>query len=180
MATEGTGGSESSEPGNWVYLVYLTTLAPWALMQSFDALDGKKRHVEGVPVRLGTSLVFVLTSTSVGLWYVAWASKNSSTEAATMLIGVMLNSWYWKRNLRGWRSYGVLLSQRERVCLLATRLMNMRVAGMPSNTGNAELGGHEEVTTDDWNKQWHLFWVNDTVIDNDPREDHISLASGSW
>lgn len=173
-------GNDSSEPGNWIYLVYLSTLAPWTFMQMFDALDGKKRRVEGVPVRLGTSLCFIVMSTTVGLWYVIWAAGRSRTESATMLIGVLLNSWYWKRNLRGWRSYGVLLSQRRRVCLLATRFMNMRITGMPGTVSDPEEGVDKKVTTDDWNKQWHLLWVNDTVIDNDEREGDLSLASGSW
>lgn len=172
--------NHDSEPGWWIYLVYVWTLAPWAFMQFFDAIDATKRHVEGLPWRLGLSLFCNFTSSVVGLWYVFWASSRSRTESATMLIGVVLNSWYWKRNLRGWRSYRVLASQRKRVCELFARLMNLRMQGMPRNGGNLEDGVRAELGADDWKKMWDFLWVNDKVIDNDPREDNVSLASGSW
>lgn len=172
--------NHDSEPGWWIYLVYVWTLAPWAFMQFFDAIDATKRHVEGLPWRLGLSFFFNFTSTGVGLWYVFWAASRSRTESATMLIGVALNSWYWKRNLRGWRSYRVLMSQRKRVCELIARLMNLRTQGMPKCGGNVEDGVRAELKAEDWKKMWNFLWVNDKVIDNDPREDNVSLASGSW
>ena len=181
--------NNGSEPGWWIYLVYVWTLAPWAFMQFFDAIDAKKRHVEGLPWRLALSLFCNFTSSGVGLWYVFWAADRSRTESATMLIGVTLNSWYWKRNLRGWRSYRVLASQRKRVCELFSRLMNLRMQGMPRNGvggvgggggGSLEDGVRAELKADDWKKMWDFLWVNDKVIDNDPREDNVSLASGSW
>lgn len=170
------------EPGGWIYLVYLWTLAPWAFMQVFDAVDAKKRHVEGLPWRLGLSLFFNFTSTAVGCWYVVWSASRATTESATMLIGVLLNSWYWKRNLRGWRSFRVLLSQRQRVCKLVSRFMNIRMQGMMAKYGGNFEDGilPTSGTAADWNRKWDYFWVNDAVIDNDPREDHVSLASGSW
>ena len=172
--------NNESEPGGWIYLVYVWTLAPWAFMQFFDAIDATKRHVEGLPWRLGLSLFCNFTSSAVGLWYVFWAASSSRTESATMLIGVVLNSWYWKRNMRGWRSYCVLVSQRRRVCELFARLMNLRMQGMPRNGGSVEDGVRAELKADDWKKLWDFLWVNDRVIDNDPREDDVSLASGSW
>lgn len=169
-----------NEPGWWIYLVYVWTLAPWAFMQFFDAIDAKKRHVDSLPWRLALSLFCNLTSSVVGLWYVFWASSRSRTESGTMLIGVTLNSWYWKRNLRGWRSYRVLASQRDRVCELLARLMNLRMQGMPRSGGNLEGGVRTELKADDWKKAWYFFCVNDKVIDNDRRDDNVSLASGSW
>lgn len=173
-------GDIGSEPGWWIYLVYVWTLAPWAFMQFFDAIDAKKRHVEGLPWRLGLSLFFNATSTVVGLWCVFWAASRSRTESATMLIGVALNSWYWKRNLRGWRSYRVLASQRKRVCELLARLMNLRMQGMPMHGGDVEDGVRAELKAENWKHMWDYLWVNDKVIDNDPRQDNVSLASGSW
>lgn len=180
-------GNDDREPGGWVYFTYLWTLAPWAFMQFFDAIDAKKRHVEGLPWRLGLSFFLNFTSTGVGLWYVFWSYSRSTTESATMLIGVVLNSWYWKRNLRGWRSYRVLLAQKGNVCALLVSLMNMRMQGMPPYRGeyhrgnnNLEEGDNTHVAARDFHRKWPFLWVNDKVIDNDRREDNISLASGSW
>lgn len=177
--------NDDSELKWWIYLVYVSTLAPWAFMQLFDAIDEKKRHVEGLSWRLGFSFAFNFTSTVVGLWYVVWADSRSRTESATMLIGVALNSFYWKRNLRGWRSYRVLTSQRKNVCDFLACLMNMRMQGMPRyrrnfDSGLVEDGNGAHVTAEDWNKMWDYLWVNDKVIDNDRRQDNVSLASGSW
>lgn len=176
--------SDSNEPGWWIYLVYLGTLAPWAFIQFFDAIDEKKREVIGLPWRLGLSFLCNLASSGVGLWYVVWAFNRSRTESATMLIGVVLNSWYWKRNLRGWRSYGVLVSQKRHVCHLLASLMKMRMRGMPTNrgeySGDVENGTGRHLNPQHWEGVWCFLWVNDKVIDNDPREDNVSLASGSW
>lgn len=176
--------NDSDEPGLWIYFVYVGTLAPWAFIQFFDAIDETKREVIGLPWRLGISSLCNLASSGVGLWYVVWAHSRSRTESATMLIGVVLNSWYWTRNLRGWRSYRVLMSQKRHVCRLLACLMNMRMKGMPNNrgeySGDEEDGNGARVTPQHWEGMWGYLWVNDKVIDNDPREDNVSLASGSW
>ena len=175
--------NDSNEP-LWVYAVYASTVAPWAFMQFFDAIDNEKRHIEGLPRRLGRSLLLNFISTVTGLWYVFWAYSRSRTESATMLIAVVLNSWYWKRNLRGWRSYVVLMSQKRHVCDLLACLMNLRMQGMPYSKkytlGNVEDGDVVYVTPEDWKRKWNCLWVNDNVIDNDPRPYDVSLASGSW
>lgn len=163
----------------WVYMVYLSTLAPWAVMQVFDAIDVKRRHVTEVPMRLGVSFFLVTASTGVGLWYVAWADGRSRTEAATMLLGVALNSWHWIRNFRGWVSYFILASQKGRVCELVSRLMKMSVQGMTNNGYDLERGGTNAPSLEDWRQQWDRMWVNDTVIDNDPRSSPLPLMAGS-
>lgn len=177
--------NNSNEPGLWIFIVYLGTLAPWAFIQLFDAIDESKREVQSLPRRLEVSLLCNFASSTVGLWYVVWAYDRSRTESATMLIGVVLNSWYWKRNLRGWRSYRVLVSQKQNVCRLLASLMNVRTRGIPKHPGEDHRGDVEDgmgshVTPEDWEGMWDFLWVNDRVIDNDPREYDISLASGSW
>lgn len=153
----------------WVYMVYLSTLAPWAVMQVFDAIDAERRHVAEIPRRLSVSLFLVTASTTVGLWYVVWSDNRARTEAATMLVSVVLNGWHWLRNFRGWGSYQVLLSQKVRVCELTRRLMVMRLQGMMGG-GNGSSQWDEGTTLKDWEVQWNSLWINNTVIDNDPRK----------
>lgn len=160
----------------WVYFVYLSTLAPWAVMQVFDAIDAKRRHVVEVPVRLAVSFFLITASTIVGMWYVVWADEYARAESATMLLGVVLNSWHWIRNYRGWQSYDVLLSQQVRVCELIRRLMDF----MPLEVLEDD---HDAVPPDiivslkRWEAHWKRLWVNNTVIDNDPRTAPASIQA---
>lgn len=170
--------STSAITGGWIYVVYLLTLAPWAAMEVFDAIDVKRRHASTIPLRLMVSLALIFASTAVGLAYVVEVHSHDIPEAATMLVGVVLNLWHWKRNIRGWMSYKILKSQRPRVSELIRRLMAMRLQGMQTNGPRPE--GAIPPPVEVWNSHWNHLWVNSMVIDNDPREFSImSVGPGS-
>lgn len=165
----------------FVYVVYLSTLVPWAVMQFFDAIDDKRRPVREIPLRLSVSLFLVTCSTVVGVIYIVVtgtdSGRDSASESATMLLSVVLNGWHWMRNYRGWTSYNVLVAQKKRVCELVRSLMTLRLQGMSTDGSDAAEQGAHVLSVRDCEECWKRFWVNNTVIDNDPRKQPVALHS---
>ena len=114
MSSEESQLLETEREGKWwVFLVYISTLAPWGIMQVHDAIDATRKPVRTVRDRLIVSTVLIFGSTFFAVWYVAWAAYvGELTESATMLVGVGLNSWHWVRVFRGWYSFCMLLGVR--------------------------------------------------------------------
>ena len=97
----------------WVFLVYISTLAPWGIIQVHDAIDATRKPVRAVRDGLIVSTVLIFSSTVFAVWYVVWtAYVGELTESATMLVGVILISWHWVRVFRGWYSLYLLMGVR--------------------------------------------------------------------
>lgn len=174
MSVRDADDADNNDP-KWVYFIYMATLAPWGAMQVYDAIDAERRTFEATAFRLSIASALMFVATSSGLGYTIWVEGRSRAESATMLLGVVLNLWYWVRNIRGWYSMLVLRNQRGLVCDAAARIMQLRLQGRinynygeeKDGTGDAESGSSFH-TKDRWIKIWDtVMTFNNTVIDND-------------
>ncbi|CAM9898957.1 unnamed protein product, partial [Ascophyllum nodosum] len=84
MSSEESQLLETEREGKWwVFLVYISTLAPWGIMQVHDAIDATRKPVRTVRDRLIVSTVLIFGSTFFAVWYVAWAAYvGELTESA--------------------------------------------------------------------------------------------------
>ncbi|CBJ28480.1 expressed unknown protein [Ectocarpus siliculosus] len=188
---------ECGENGEWwVYLVYLTTLAPWGIMQVHDPIDEARRSIYDVRNRLLMGSFLTLGSAIVGFTYVGWAAKvGNNTESATMLVGVALNTWHWVRVSRGWYSYVLLTSMRDvwekffdnmtavgRFEIVVGRVPRMEDVAVIENGGPSTPveGGAPAIEHRGWHPSLEEMEVNDSVIDNDSQGGDRALFGGNY